>query len=174
LLRVKKGFEAAQKWVDDTCCRLRYGTAFIQSSINYGTEFYLFTSDELRERYKKAKEAGMSEADLDALLQQIIETEYRNNPQQMQRMIILSDLEPYRHLTRDEVQALYDKSLVSLEELLIKLNFADFVRRFERENMNIITFGENIDYQKKIDIIKERLMDYAREIAPNKQNQNTE
>lgn len=175
LLRVKKGFEAAQKWVDDTCCRLRYGTAFIQSSINYGTEFYLFTSDELRERYKKAKEAGMSEADLDALLQQIIETEYRNNPQQMQRMIILSDLEPYRHLTRDEVQALYDKSLVSLEELLIKLNFADFVRRFERENMNIITFGENIDYQRKIDIIKERLMDYAREIAPkNVQNQNTE
>ena len=166
LNRVKKGFEDAQKWVDDTCCRLRYGRAFLQSSINYGTEFYLFTSDELRERYKNAKDAGMSEADLDALLQQIIETEYRHNPQQIQRMIILSDLEPYRHLTRDEVQALYDKRLVSLEELLIKLNFADFVRRFERENMNIITFGENIDYQKKIQTIRERLADYAREIAP--------
>ena len=108
----------------------------------------------------------MSEADLDALLQQIIETEYRNNPQQMQRMIILGDLEPYRHLTRDEVQRLYDKQLVTIEELLVKLNFADFIRRFERENMNIITFGENIDYQKKIDTIKQRLMDYAREIAP--------
>ena len=170
LQRVKKGFEAAQKWVDDTCCRLRYGKAFLQSSINYGTEFYLFTSDELRERYKTAKEAGMSEADLDALLQQIIETEYRHNPQQMQRMIVLSDLEPYRHLTRDEVQALYDKRLVSLEELLIKLNFADFVRRFERENMNIITFGENIDYQKKIQTIRERLAEYAREIAPQQQS----
>lgn len=166
LQRVKKGFEAAQQWVDDTCCRLRYGTAFIQSSVNYGTEFYLFTSDELRERYKMAKEAGMSEADLDALLQQIIETEYRHNPQQMQRMIILGDLEPYRHLTRDEVQGLYEKNLVSIEELLIKLNFADFIRRFERENMNIITFGENIDYDRKIGIIKERLAEYAREIAP--------
>ena len=172
LQRVKKGFEAAQKWVDDTCCRLRYGDSFIQSSINYGTEFYLFTSDELRERYKKAKEAGMSEADLDALLQQIIETEYRHNPQQMQRMIILSDLEPYRHLTRNEVQALYEKNLVSIEELMIKLNFADFIRRFERENMNIISFGENIDYQKKIDTIKERLMDYAREVAPKQQQSN--
>ena len=108
----------------------------------------------------------MSEADLDALLQQIIETEYRHNPQQMQRMIILSDLEPYRHLTRNEVQALYEKNLVSIEELMIKLNFADFIRRFERENMNIISFGENIDYQKKIDTIKERLMDYAREVVP--------
>ena len=166
LQRVKKGFEAAQKWVDDTCCRERYGKSFIQSSINYGTEFYLFTSDELRKRYKDAKEAGMSEADLDALLQQIIETEYRHNPQQMQRMIILSDLEPYRHLTRDEVQALYEKNIVSIEEFLVKLNFADFIRRFERENMNIISFGENIDYDRKIQSIKERLMDYAREIAP--------
>jgi hypothetical protein len=166
LNRVKKGFESAQKWVDDTVCRERYGTGFISSSISYGTEFFLFTSDQLRERYKSAKEAGMSESDLDALMQQIIETEYRNNPLQMQRMIILGDLEPYRHLTRDEVQGLYDKSLVSIEELLIKLNFADFIKRFERENMNIITFGENIDYDKKIDTIKERLMEYAREIAP--------
>ena len=172
LQRVKKGFEEAQKFVDDTCCRLRYGSSFIQSSINYGTEFYLFTSDELRTRYKTAKEAGMSEADLDALLTQIIETEYRHNPQQMQRMIILGDLEPYRHLTRNEVQGLYDKNLVSIEDLMIKLNFADFIRRFERENMNIISFGENIDYQKKIDIIKERLADYAREIAPNQVNNN--
>lgn len=166
LQRVKRGFEAAQKWVDDTIARERYGTAFISSSINYGTEFYLFTADELRLRYKTAKESGASEADLDALQQQIIETEYRHNPQQMQRMIILGDLEPYRHLTREEVQALYDKNLITIEELMVKLNFADFVRRFERENMNIITFGENIDYDTKIDTIKERLMDYAREIIP--------
>ena len=170
LQRVKKGFEAAQKWVDDTCCKERYGTAFLSSSINYGTEFYLFTSDELRERYKKAKEAGMSEADLDALLQQIIETEYRNNPQQLQRMIILGDLEPYRHLTRDEVQKLYESNLISIEELLVKLNFADYVRRFERENMNIISFGENIDYDTKIGNIKQRLTDYAREAIPEKRN----
>lgn len=164
LKRVKKGFEEAQKFVDDTCCRLRYGKAFLSSSINYGTEFYLFTSDELRERYKKAKEAGMSEADLDALLQQIIETEYRHNPQMMQRMIILSDLEPYRHLTRNEVQGLYEKSLIPVEDLLIKFNFADFIKRFERENMNIIEFGAETDYKKKISTIKEQLRAYASEI----------
>ena len=166
LQRVKRGFEEAQKWVDDTIARERYGTAFISSSISYGTEFYLFTADELRLRYKTAKESGASEADLDALQQQIIETEYRHNPQQMQRMIILGDLEPYRHLTREEVQALYEKNLITIEELMVKLNFADFVRRFERENMNIITFGENIDYDTKIDTIKERLAEYAREIIP--------
>ena len=166
LKRVKKGFEEAQLFVDETCCRLRYGTAFLSASISYGTEFYLFTSDELRERYKKAKEAGMSEADLDALLQQIIETEYRHNPQQMQRMIILADLEPYRHLTRNEVNGLYKEGIVSLGEYLVKLNFADFIRRFERENMNIIEFGESLDYDKKIDIIRQQLLEYAKEIQP--------
>ena len=134
--------------------------------MNYGTEFYLYTSDELRERYKNAKEAGMSEADLDALLTQVIETEYRHNPQQMQRMVILSDLEPYRHLTRNEVAGLYDKGIVSKEEYLVKLNFADFVRRFERENMNIIEFGDNIEYDTKIGIIKERMKEYAKEMVP--------
>ena len=167
LKRVAKGFADAQTFVDETCCRLRYGNSFLSASISYGTEFYLMTSDELRERYQKAKESGMSEADLDGLLSQVIETEYRNNPHQLQRMIILSDLEPYRHLTRDEVQALYDKGIIPLETLITKLNFADYVRRFEREQMNIIEFGENIDYEKKIKTIKERLLDYAREIAPN-------
>ena len=109
----------------------------------------------------------MSESELDALHQQIIETEYRNNPQQLQRMLILAELEPYRHLTRNEVQALYDKGLVSIEEYLVKLNFADFIRRFERENMNIIEFGSAGAYDTKINTIRERLMAYASEVAPN-------
>lgn len=167
LNRVKKGFEQAQQWVDETICRLRYGSLYLSSSISYGTEFYLFSTDELRERYKTAKESGMSESELDALHQQIIETEYRNNPQQLQRMLILAELEPYRHLTRNEVQALYDKGLVSIEEYLVKLNFADFIRRFERENMNIIEFGSAGAYDTKINTIRERLMAYASEVAPN-------
>jgi hypothetical protein len=167
LNRIKKGFEEAQQWVDETVCRLRYGNLFLSCSISYGTEFYLFSTDELRERYKTAKETGMSESELDALHQQIIETEYRNNPQQLQRMLILAELEPYRQLTRNEVQALYDKGLVSIEEYLVKLNFADFIRRFERENMNIIEFGSAGAYDTKINTIRERLMAYASEVAPN-------
>jgi hypothetical protein len=163
LNRVKKGFEEAQAFVDETCCRLRYGTAFIGLNINYGTEFYLQTSDELRERYKNAKESGASEADLDALSQQIIETEYRTNPQMMQRMIILSDLEPYRHLSREEVQTLRDKNLVSDVTVMVKMNFADYIRRFERENMNVTEFGETIPYERKIETVKAELEKYAQE-----------
>lgn len=167
LNRVKKGFESAQQWVDETVCRLRYGSLFLSASISYGTEFYLFSTDELRDRYQKAKETGMSESELDALHQQIIETEYRNNPQMLQRMLILAELEPYRHLTRNEVASLYQTGIVSVEDYLVKLNFADFIRRFERENMNIIEFGSATAYDTKINTIREQLRAYAQEIAPN-------
>jgi len=170
LTRVKKGFEVAQQWVDETCCRLRYGSYFLNAKINYGTEFYLYSPEELRERYKAAKEAGMSEAELDMMQNQIIQTEYRNDPMQLRRMLILSELEPYRHLSRAEATDLFKANIISEEDLRIKLNFPNFVRRFERENMNILEFGSELPYERKIAIIMEEFRKYASELDSGESN----
>lgn len=170
LNRVKKGFEAAQQWVDATICHLRYGRYFISANINYGTEFYLYSPDELRKRYAAAKQAGASESELDMMQRQIIETEYRNDPMQLRRMLVLSELEPFRHLSRQEVSELFDKKLVSEQDLRIKLNFPNFVRRFERENTNILDFGEAIPYKRKIEIITAEFRKYANEQKPEPAN----
>lgn len=166
LNRVKKGFEAAQQWVDETCCRLRYGNYFISAKINYGTEFYLYSPDELRNRYKAAKDAGASESELDMMQNQILQTEYRNDPTQLRRMLVLAELEPFRHLSRTEVSDLFAKNLVSETDLRIKLNFPNFVRRFERENTNILDFGTAIPYQRKIETIMAEFRRYADEQKP--------
>ena len=163
LKRVKKGFEDAQQFVDETVCRLRYGDMFVSAKINYGTEFYLVDSTQLRERYKVAKESGASEAELDSLQNQIIQTEYRHDQTQLNRMLILAELEPYRHLTIDEVMKLQEKQLISDDELRVKLNFANYIRRFERENTNILEFGTQIPYTKKINVITNKLFEYASE-----------
>ena len=163
LNRIKKGFEAAQQFVDETVCRLRYGSLFVSAKVNYGTEFYLSNATELRERYKVAKESGASEAELDALQNQILETEYRNNPTQLQRMLILSELEPYRHLTRNEVLELYGRQIIDETDMRIKLDFANFVRRFEREYLNILEFGYNMPYKSKIEFITNKFKEYASE-----------
>ena len=118
---------------------------------------------ELRERYKLAKEAGASEAELDAMQNQIIETEYRNDSTQLQRMLVLAELEPYRHLTRAEVLNLYGQQIISEPELRVKLNFANFVRRFERENTNILEFGTQIPFSEKIKVITNKFYEYASE-----------
>ena len=170
LNRVKKGFESAQQWVDETICRLRYGKYFLMAQIDYGTEFYLYSPDELRDRYKAAKEAGVSESELDVMSNQILETEYRNDPMQLRRMRLLAELEPYRHLSRQEVAELYEKNLVSDVDLRIKLNFPNFVRRFERENTNILDFGIEIPYKRKIEIITDQFRQYAKEQTPDAVN----
>lgn len=160
LNKIKKGFEAAQQFVDETVCSLRYGNDFTAAKIDLGTEFYIYDANELRKRYKTAKESGASESELEALQTRIIETEYRNDPLAKQRMLLLSELEPYKHLTREEVINLYDKGIISQEELLIKLNFANLIKRFERENINVLEFGTQIPFDKKIDTIKSELIKY--------------
>lgn len=165
LNRIKKGFEEAQEWHDSTCCRLRYGSSFISASVNYGNEFYTLTPEVLRKRYNEAKEGGASESELDALRQQLLETQYRHNPTQLQRMVILNDLEPLRHKTFDEVERLRENGLVSKEVAILKSDFSAFISRFERENDNILEFGVNIPYSEKINNIYKTLISYAEQRA---------
>lgn len=160
---LKTNFELAQKFVEDTVCKLRYGGAFISSSVSWGTEFYVFTVTELYSKYKQAKENGASNSELDAISQQILEVEYRNNPLVLQRMLILKQLEPYPHKTLDEVLKLYEKKLIDEKLVKLKINFSTLVDKFERENINIIEFASNKPLREKIDIITNKLLEYVTE-----------
>lgn len=160
---LKTNFELAQKFVEDTVCKLRYGNAFISSSVNWGTEFYVFTVTELYSKYKQAKDNGTSNSELDAISQQILEVEYRNNPLVLQRMLILKQLEPYPHKTLDEVLKLYEKKLIGEKLVKLKINFSTLVDKFERENINIIEFASNKPLREKIDIITNKLLEYVTE-----------
>lgn len=163
LLSLKTNFEKAQTFIDDTICRLRYGESYLSCSINWGTEFYLYSVEDLQKIYSEAKKAGASEARLDMISDQIIETENRNNPIQLQRMLLLKQLEPYRHLTLSELQSLLNKSLIDPVMMMIKINFATFVDRFERENINIIEFGSSLPLDRKIEIINQKFIEYVKE-----------
>lgn len=160
---LKTNFEQAQQFIEDTVCRLRYGEDYISSAISWGTEFYVFTVKELYEKYKQAKENGALNSELDAITQQILEVEYRNNPLVLQRMLILKQLEPFPHLTLNEIVNLSDKSLVDLRKVKLKINFTQYIDRFERENINILEFASNRTLRDKIKLITDKLMDYVRE-----------
>ena len=160
---LKSNLEEIQQFTDDTICKLRYGDFYLGSSISYGTEFYMYSVADLYAQYKVAKTNGSSEAELEAISEQILVTEYRNNPSQLRRMLTLKHLEPYRHHSFDEVMSLSEKSLLDDELLRIKINFHTFVGRFERENMDIVEFGSQLDFDKKIKIIIDKFKEYGRE-----------
>lgn len=159
---LKTNFELAQKFVEDTICRLRYGASFISSSISWGTEFYVFTTKELYTKYEQAKKNGAATSELDAITRQILEVEYRNNPLELQRMLILKQLEPYTHMTLDEVLKLYEKGLVNENLVKLKLNFSTFIEKFERDNINIVEFARNRTMREKIDSILKTLLSYVK------------
>ena len=160
---IKESLEHAIKWVDETVCLLRYKDDFISASISLGTDFYLMSPSDLRNLYNTAKNSGASESELDSLQKQIIETEYRDNPLELQRMLILNELEPYRHIGRTEALTLFEKGIMPETDLRIKMNFPDYIRRFERENTNVIEFGSAISFPEKIRKIRETLEKYAAE-----------
>ena len=167
LIRIKDVFEKAQMFVDTTCIDLRYGKDQTESmTVNYGTEFYTLNTEQLRKRYKEAKDSGASESDLMALRKQIIETEYRNNPTEQQRMFILTDVEPLASMSVNEAINRWNQGLVDNTDMMVKSNFAGLIRRFERENGNIIFFGDELPYKEKINKIKLTLEEYVKGIKP--------
>lgn len=161
---LKTNFELIQTFVDDTICKMRYGDSFISSSINWGSEFYVYTVAELYEKLKMAKDNGASDFELDAISQQILEVEYRNNPLMLQRMLILRELEPYPNKTLNELITLYNQKLLDNTTLQLKLNFNTLINRFERENIDIIEFASNKPMREKISKIKDTLIKYLDEI----------
>ena len=163
LLSLKVNLEAAMKWVEETLCRLRYGGNFSGVDVNIGDEFYLYTSEQLHSLYKQAKENGASQGELDNIYDRIIETENRNNPERMRRLLLLKHIEPLRHHTDQEALDIFKAGVVDKIDLIVKLNLITFVQRFERENMNIVDFGDAISFDKKVKIIQQKLKDYARE-----------
>lgn len=160
---LKENFQKIIKFTDDTVCRLRYGDQYVDSSISMGTEFYIYSIEDLYKQFSDAKKNGASDAELDAISDQIIDTEYRNNPGQLQRMMILKHLEPYRHYTFNELMQLEGRTLLDKDLLQIKINFSTFVDRFERENTDIVEFGHKIEFNNKIQIITDKFKEYVKE-----------
>lgn len=101
-------------------------------------------------------------AELDSLHKSIIETEHKTNPIELQRAIILNDIEPLRLQSLHEARELFKDGVIDKETFFVKLNFASYIDRFERENMNIIEFGSALPYEKKITILTDKIRDYAK------------
>lgn len=168
LMKLKGNFEEAEKNIIRTVCELRYKEGeYVGCTVDYGTEFYLYNVEELRDRYKKAKEAGASESELSYIDHQIVCTELRNNPEQLERTLLLRRIEPYRNLTIAEVKSNAMDGAVDPELYAIKMNFPSLIDRFEREHCDVAEFGSALKPSEKINKIIETLKLYVREYGKN-------
>lgn len=161
LNRIKLELEKCRKFGIDTMARIRYGEQFLHSNVSFGTEFFLKSADQVAKEYSEAKAAGLPMFELANVREIYIKTRFKENPQAYDRARILSMLEPYPDMTLGELFSL-QYNYLDPWGFELKLNFSNFVSKFERENnTNILDFGSLIPLAQKINIITQKLYDYV-------------
>lgn len=165
LLKIKRNFEIIHSFALDTCLRLRYGAAYKGLVINYGDEFFVKDEETQTKELTSAKQNGAPSYELETRRREIWESRYRNNPEMVERLTTLRHLEPYPDHDLAGLMEIRNKvpGAVSLEDIVIKLNFGSFIDRFEREQTNVMQFAKALTYDKKIELIRAELDKYAAE-----------
>jgi len=124
------------------------------------------SASQILELYNTARESAISTTTLDLLEGRYYSTEFKNNPEQLQRQIIISNLDPVRHKTTEEVTKMFESGAISFHDYMIKVNLSSLIFRFERENLPLNKFGLGISFDTRIDRIKQALIVYANEMRP--------
>ena len=163
LLAIRELLNDFTKWAIKTVSLSIYGPNEITSSADWGTEFYIMGEQEVIELFDSANKAGMPEGLLKDIYLLLIETKYKTNPEQAERQKILCELDPYPF---DNMVTLKDKfalRMVDAENLMLKGNMERLVSKFERENGDIVIFGEQMEYSTKIEYILTTLKQYLKD-----------
>lgn len=160
--RIREQFEHGMGFVLSTMARIRYDKLFQRSTIFLGREYFLYNTGDLIEKFKNGKSAGLPNYEISIIRETYSKTKYRDDPMQFQRTSILAQLEPYVDFSPSELRAM-GIDVVDLENFYLKLEFANFIARFEREYTNIVDFGSAIPFKNKIDIIHQKLLSYVRD-----------
>lgn len=171
LLRVKGEMDTLYRWIVKTIGRSIYTSLEVSVEANFGTEFYLISEEDLQKRFKEAKAIGLPMEEQVAIYHQLIETKYKGNPEKIARQKMILELDPLPLYTVPEAMEMKDKNIIDNFDLSMKLNFINFIARFERENTSITEFGIDLDLWKRVEKIREILNNYNNETIKSKQLQ---
>lgn len=169
LIRVKDELDVVYKWVVKTAGLLIYTDLDASVEANFGTEFYLINEEDLQKRYKEAKSIGLPMEELLMIYTQLIETKYKGNNEKIERQKMILQLDPLPLYSNSEVIEMKEKNIIDSFDLSLKMNFLNFITKFENENAPVTEFGMNLDPWKRIEKIRETLNIYNNETIQSKQ-----
>jgi hypothetical protein len=93
----------------------------------------------------------------------INETRYRNNPDMIERLKILANLDPFPddNIISIAVTLSQMPEIVDPVDLCVKTHFNRFIARFEREQASLLLFGASLSFDVRIKTIYGILQGYA-------------
>lgn len=173
VVRNKREPEIIHKWIIETVSKILYRTTKVSVEVNYGTEWFLLTEDELQTRYDNAKKIGLPIEEVLNIYKQLIGTKYKNNPEKLKREMMLLDLDLYPMYSIKECIELKKESILDDFQLSFKVNFQRFISMFESKNIEITMFGVSLPYWKRIEAIQKSLYLYNQELIDEKNDRNS-
>lgn len=159
LRRLANNFEKIQSFAEKVIIFLRYGE-YVTVSIDYGSKFFLKTAEDLMGERESVKG---DEIITDAINTEMIETKFRNDSGGKIRAQVLNDLDPLPGREIEEVVKIKDSGGIDDKTFKIKVNFMNFVRRFEREQLPIDQFMKSGEYNERVKLINQEFKKYASE-----------
>ena len=159
LIELSARLSTLQESLDYKALKIAFNKSFKKVTIDLGTDFYLETEFELRDSLSKA----IDPIDKLNIINRINYTQYKNNPDGLERNELMYKLLPYATLTDSEfigMQGIDPK----LKEL--RLNFAYYIDQFEAQygSLNVFFneyFGENVSMANKLTIARKILIEYV-------------
>ncbi len=124
-------------------------------TIKYGRRIMTKGENDLMSEIKQAKEANMSSGYILGLQKDLIVAKYRNNKDDMQRQMMLVDIEPFAAYRVDELQSL--TGMVIDDDLKLKINFDSLIDEWEAENGPVQLYDIENEYAKRVVKIKTEL-----------------
>jgi hypothetical protein len=152
--------EYNEKFLTDAIGKMVYKDGYKGCEIHYGRKLNMRDENLILEEITKSKQAGMPVSYIRTLLQELNITRNRNSRQDMERGFMLLDLEPMATYSLEEV---LDSSYASDSMKCYKMNFDDYIDRFELENLPIVLYEPDNSYQERIKAIKAVLDQYNEE-----------
>lgn len=106
-----------------------YGLNVIKSiKYSFGTEFYIYSENELLTMYLELRDKGSDTSILDNIYFEYLATKYKNNLEEYNKQKTLFELDTFRHMTIDQVKALILENYADKKELILKLRKTELLQ----------------------------------------------
>lgn len=125
--------QGVETFIIDLCGEVMYEGSYKGVSNNWGNRFIVEGPDVIYDKYSNARSKGAPQATLDGLLRDYYESYYANDNVNLQKSLKLMQVEPWTHLTIQQVQLL---SAATQQDKLMKTYFSEW--RSTVDDMDII------------------------------------
>lgn len=115
--------QVIETFIIDKCGSVQYPGEYKGVANNWGSRYVVEGADVIWDKYKTARSSGAPQATLDGLLRDYYESRYANSPMDLEKALKMMQVEPWTHLTIQQVQLL---SSATQQDKLMKTYFSEW------------------------------------------------